>query len=55
MNTQTSLGLSFNYDGPTDKPMMKALKYKMKYIDVEWESGDGHCNSETPFSVKRQM
>lgn len=57
MNTQTNRGLSFNYDEPTDKPMMKALLKlrNMKLIDVEWVPGDIRYTSETPFSVKKHL
>ena len=57
MNTQTNLGLSFNYDEPTDKPMMKALLKlrNMKLIDVEWVPGDVRYTHETPFSVKKHL
>ena len=57
MNTQTNLGLSFNYDEPTDKPMMKALLKlrNMGLIEVEWVPGDIRYTSETPFSVKKHL
>jgi len=57
MNTQPILGLSFNYDEPTDKPMMKTLLKlrNMKLIDVEWVPGDIRYTSETPFSVKKHL
>ena len=57
MNTQTNHGLSFNYDEPTDKPMMKALLKlrNMKLIDVEWIPGDVRYTRENPFSVKKHL
>ena len=57
MNTQTNHGLSFNYDEPTDKPMMKTLLKlrNMGLIEIEWESGDIRYTSETPFSVKKHL
>ena len=57
MNTQTNRGLSFNYDEPTDKPMMKTLLKlrNMGLIEIEWESGDIRYTSETPFSVKKHL
>jgi hypothetical protein len=57
MNTQTNFGLSFNYDEPTDKPMMKALLKlrNMGLIEIEWESGDIRYTSENPFSVKKHL
>ena len=57
MNTQTNLGLSFNYDEPTDKPMMKALLKlrNMGLIEVEWVPGDIRYTRETPFSVKKHL
>ena len=57
MNTQPNLGLSFNYDEPTDKPMMKALLKlrNMGLIEVEWVPGDVRYTSETPFSVKKHL
>ena len=57
MNTQTNPGLSFNYDEPTDKPMMKALLKlrNMGLIEVEWVPGDIRYTSETPFSVKKHL
>ena len=57
MNTQTNRGLSFNYDEPTDKPMMKALLKlrNMDLIDIEWESGDIRYTRENPFSVKKHL
>ena len=57
MNTQTNLGLSFNYDEPTDKPMMKALLKlrNMRLIEIEWETGDIRYTRETPFSVKKHL
>ena len=57
MNTLTNHGLSFNYDEPTDKPMMKALLKlrNMKLIDVEWVPGDVRYTRENPFSVKKHL
>jgi len=57
MNTQPILGLSFNYDEPTDKPLMKALLKlrNMGLIEIEWESGDIRYTRETPFSVKKHL
>ena len=50
MNTQPNLGLSFNYDEPTDKPMMKTLLKlrNMGLIEVEWVPGDVRYVSEKP-------
>ena len=57
MNTQPNLGLSFNYDEPTDKPMMKTLLKlrNMGLIEVEWAPRDVRYTSETPFSVKKHL
>ena len=57
MNTQPNLGLSFNYDEPTDKPLMKALLQlrNMGLIEVEWVPGDVRYVSENPFSVKKHL
>ena len=57
MNTQTNFGLSFNYDEPTDKPMMKALLKlrNMGLIEVEWVPGDVRYTRENPFSVKKHL
>ena len=57
MNIQTNHGLSFNYDEPTDKPMMKALLKlrNMGLIEVEWVPGDIRYTSENPFSVKKHL
>ena len=57
MNAQTNPGLSFNYDEPTDKPMMKALLKlrNMGLIEIEWVPGDIRYTSETPFSVKKHL
>ncbi len=57
MNTQTNRGLSFNYDEPTDKPMMKTLLKlrNMGLIEVEWVPGDVRYTRENPFSVKKHL
>ena len=57
MNTQPNLGLSFNYDEPTDKPLMKALLQlrNMGLIEIEWVPGDVRYVSENPFSVKKHL
>jgi len=57
MNTQTNRGLSFNYDEPTDKPMMKALLQlrNMGLLEVEWVPGDIRYTRENPFSVKKHL
>ena len=57
MNTQPNLGLSFTYDEPTDKPLMKTLLQlrNMGLIEVEWVPGDVRYVSENPFSVKKHL
>jgi len=57
MNTQPNLGLSFTYDEPTDKPLMKTLLKlrNMGLIEVEWVPGDIRYTSENPFSVKKHL